>query len=225
MIVFKKVERAINEVKANLTLYKENDDKRMLELKKLQALYEILDYIKSFSWLSHQSSKEKVKTFLKCNYNYRKASEILGIPLHSLETSICYASKSLERKLGQNTIELILDGDINSAMLQFKVGTNSISISNLFCEGIIDMLPKPKKDNTLSLHDCANEIKFLNHITKLSLQKIIKSMDRAKLSYLLYLLTSSDAQYAYERNLLYKYINDDIKNIDDIAEKKNIYMQ
>lgn len=218
MLVFKKLEKAISAVKNNILLYSYDDVQKELELNKLAALKEILYYIKSFSWLTHSRSRQKIKAFLKNNYNYRKTCEELNISLRSLEQSVSYANKMLWDKVGKNTIDLILNSDIEAAMLQFKIGTSTLGISNLFIKGIIELLPDPERDNILSIEQCTEELKLVRQLTKQYIQKVLDSKNREKLAFILYLLVSNDSKYTHERDLVYKYISGTISDAEMLLQ-------
>ncbi|WP_096202929.1 hypothetical protein [Bacillus sp. FJAT-45350] len=228
MLIFRKVARAVKEVQGNLNdqnLY--NEDERQLEQKKLDALMLIVDFINKQEYLSHQKSKERLKYFLKNKLDYEKARLHFNTSKNSIEASVSYIGKKLEKLIGLDTIDMILEGRIDEALTQFHIGTGKVKTSDWFIEGVHNYLPEPKKDILLSFEDCQEEITLLGMFSHFYLEDLFKLYNADKLSHLLYVLNSTDAKIADEREILCRLINGDFsrKNADADVLKMSVQVK
>jgi hypothetical protein len=185
--------------------YGEDDS---LEKKQLSALKEIFDFIKNDeSWAGQERSRRKAIVFIKNLCSYEKTKAELGAKSkNSVEASMSYLSKKLEKKVGASTIDLILEGKVDEAMIQFRAGTGKLNPADYIIEGLVDLLPKSYNTHC-KLDECRKEIKLLLTFTKSHLAKLFISYNSDNLSYLMYVLTSTDKVVADERKLLYQLLN------------------
>lgn len=215
-LIFRKYVEAREHVEESLRskeFYGEDDS---LEKKQLSALKEILDYIKNDeTWAGQERSRRKAIVFIKNFCSYEKTKAELGAKSkNSVEASMSYLSKKLEKKVGASTIDLILEGKVDEAMIQFRAGTGKLNPADYIIEGLLDLLPIV--DNPYStLEKCEKEIKFLLAFSKFYLAEVTTSLNKENLSFLMYVLTSTDRVVANERKILYQLFNGDFsKNID-----------
>lgn len=218
MLIFKKLQSAIKATKKNLVLYSSSSDLGELEKEKLALLMSIVDYINTYEWLQRDSIKERVKAFLKSKYDYNKVAEEFGITKNSLQVSITYASKVLENKIGSNTIDLILKGELETAKLQLNLGLDVFNGLSLVIGDIADKLPQAANNTSIGLCDCTKELEFLSAYTYIKALSSLEGLDKAKLSFIRYVLESNDEKYSNERNLLIKYLNGVVGGIGELKE-------
>lgn len=77
-------------------------------------------------------------------------------------------------------------------MKTFYLGRNSKSMDDFFLKGVVSLLPVPKKQPSLSLVECKNELAFLTTITTANLEHFIKRLNQAKLAHIRGILRSSE---------------------------------
>ncbi|MFG6497280.1 hypothetical protein P8610_18095 [Fictibacillus sp. UD] len=209
-LVFRKFVEArehIEAIQRCKEFYGEDDS---LEKKQLSALKEIFDYIKNDeTWVGQEKSRKKAILFIKNRCNYGKTKDELGAKSkNSVEASMSYLSKKLEGKVGASTIELILEGKVDEAMIQFRAGTGKLNPSDFIIDGLLNLLPLSNKLHA-NLEECKKEIKFLLTLTKANLEKHTNLYNKHNLSYLLFVLTSTDSVVAHERKVLYQLLRGD----------------
>lgn len=215
-LIFRKYVDAREHVEASQRskeFYGEDDS---LERKQLSALKEIFDYIKNDeTWAGQEKSRWKAVIFIKNNCNYERTKDELGAKSkNSVEVSVSRLSKILEKKIGANTIDMILAGKVDEAMIQFRTGSGKLNPGDYLIAGLLDLLPKSNKRHA-SLLDCKKEIKFLLALTMSNLEERSRLYDEGNLSYLLYILTSTDSFVADERKVLYQLLKGDFSKNED----------
>lgn len=217
MHIFKKLSKAKAEVKSNMEKYKSDEEFVKIESSKLEALEVISDYIDSMSWIRRKNALNKYKALVAHNFNSEKVANYLGTSVGSVKTSITYLSNQIEEKIGKNTIELILEGNIQTAMLQFRVGTGYIDMSKVIDNGIYNMIEFGEAEGQL-ISDCESELKFLKALTFKSIQARLSTLSKDKLALIDKIMSSNDMLYAKERVLIYKYLDGEITNVNTLFD-------
>lgn len=128
-ILFKQLDKALKSVYKNLALYGQIDEKREnLELKKLGAIKEIRDFVKEYNWLpadTRSASIKIIENVIQNDYNYHKIADKYGSQAGIIEDFISGVSEDVRSILGEGTIDLILDGDVEQGVEQFRVSVAS----------------------------------------------------------------------------------------------------
>jgi hypothetical protein len=199
MIIFRELEEAVQTVHQRLLRGSEVEDG--LDAQRLRLLHDIAAYVRGYAWLSHTKSKERIKLFLKYRYQYGETAAALGVSRKSLEQSVSYAAKQLSRRIGDNTIDLIMEGQLELARQEFLLGTGALAPSDWFVGGIMERFPA-KKDAGVALHAAGRELAFLLRYTRRQLDLAASSLDSRVMAHLLYVLSATDASYMQERNVL-----------------------
>lgn len=203
-LIFRKLVETREQIETVLRkkdFYGEND---LLEQKQIAALKEIFNYIKDDeTWTNQKRSRMRAISFIRNRCNYEKTKEELGAASkNSVEASMSYLSKKLEAKIGINTIDLIAQGKVEEAMIQFRIGTGRLNPSDRIVAGILELIPDTKNQDVI-LEDCKKEIRFLLTFSKFNLIRLISLHNKENFSFLRHILTSSDSSVANERKLLY----------------------
>ncbi|MED3767661.1 hypothetical protein P4538_13295, partial [Geobacillus stearothermophilus] len=87
-------------------------------MRKLNALMEIVSYVKSLAWLKQSQAKEKMRFLIKTKFNYERTKKEFNISsINAVEVFVSYANKKLLEKIGKDTVDLILRGEVDSAMV------------------------------------------------------------------------------------------------------------
>lgn len=212
-LIFRRLTAAREQLEATLRRKCLLDEDDALEREQLLALREIYDYIAhDETWVSQAKSRRKAITFLKNHCNYEKTREELHAKSrNSVEVSMSYLAKKLETKIGTSTIDLILEGKVQEAMVQFRTGTGHLNPREYLIEGLFDLLPSPI-NTPISFIACEKEIKFLLIFGKNHLVELASKYSQDHLAYLVYILTSTDRVVADERRILYQLLKGEFNN-------------
>lgn len=171
--------------------------------KKKQALVRVLKYaLQDDSWLSHKTSREKVRYFIQYGCDYEQTMKhFQAKSRNSVESSMSVFGKKFAETIGVDTVDLILAGHVEEAMKQFNQMTKKVDSSDIYLKGVMRLLPKPKK-KYFPLEDCKEELKLLRLLTTSFLEQHTKQFDENKIAYLLYILASSEKGIGIERSVL-----------------------
>lgn len=171
--------------------------------KKKQALVRVLKHaLQDDSWLSHKTSREKVRYFIHNGCDYDKTMEhFKAKSRNSVESSMSVFGKKFAEAIGVDTVDLIVNGFVEEAMKQFDQMTQKVDSSDIYLKGVSKLLPKPKNKYFL-LEDCKEELKLLRLLTTSFLEQHTKRFDEEKIAYLLYVLVSSEKGVGKERSVL-----------------------
>ncbi|MGD2198745.1 hypothetical protein [Lysinibacillus fusiformis] len=204
-LIFRKFIEAKEQIEASLRRKEISGEDFSLETKQLCALKQIYEYIRNdVTWAGQKRSRIKAMIFLKNHCDYEKTKEELHAKSkNSIEVSMSYLSKKLESKIGANTIYLIKEGKVDEAIIQFETGTGMLNPKDYVIEGLIDLLPAPVRSHT-SLSACEKELKLLLVFTQNHLTELAAKYNQENLSYLMYVLTSTDRAVAIDRRVLYQ---------------------
>lgn len=224
-LIFRKFIEAKEQIEASLRRKEISGEDFSLETKQLCALKQIYEYIRNDeTWAGQKRSRIKAMIFLKNHCDYEKTKEELHAKSkNSIEVSMSYLSKKLESKIGANTIYLIKEGKVDEAIIQFETGTGMLNPKDYVIEGLIDLLPPPVHSHT-SLSTCEKELKFLLVFTINHLTELAAKYNQENLSYLMYVLTSTDRGIANDRRVLYQLLKGEYSR-DASGESLNLNSQ
>lgn len=123
-LIFRKFIEAKERVEASLRRKELFGEDYSLETKQLCALKQIYEYMRDDeTWAGQKRSRRKAMIFLKHHCSYEKTrDELNASSKNSVEVSMSYLSKKLENKIGINTINLITEGKVDEAIIQFETG-------------------------------------------------------------------------------------------------------
>lgn len=186
--------------------------------KKLDFLMRLIDYTRSYLWLSHEGLRKKLKDFLRSDYSYTDTAKAHGVSTKSMHNSMEYADKCLKKRIG-SAFDLLRQGDLVGAELEFAVGTGSAS-SKMFVRDVEERY-KPIKNAGVPLDDCKNELQFLHHFSKSYLNFVLGHLDRQKIEHLLYILNVADMSYIMPRGVLFRYLEGEVELDEAVALLKD----
>jgi len=215
MGIFKDFQKEYEKVQRELSL----NESEVVQQKK-ELLSEIVDYINSYKWLSGRKLKEKVKCYLSCGYDYDVLCENFNISYSSARSSMKWASKQLRKKIGEHTLELIREDNIEEARLAFYIGTDVIKKEDFILNDLILELPEPQFTASLNFSDCKNELIILCNLSRARLKYYIDVMDKRKMAYLLHLMEGSSVRANTKRPLLLNYLTGGL-SLNELIEKEN----
>ena len=222
MLIFKELESAIKSVKRELHNIKvaagtdSNSEKlEFLLQKKLDALLELLDYVKSGDWASTKKAKERMLYTMQ-NGN-EAAAEKFETTLASVKVSMSQYSTTIRNIIGGDTIQLILDGKVDEGLTQFRCRTGNLTLDTLMLHRPMTVFTKDYDiTKEIKLSDCKYEMEVIHKYLDSTYQKDIAQCDKNKLGYLKHLM-STDIGHADERALLVKYLLGDMSITDVLS--------
>ena len=203
----------------NLSMVSSSEEFRNKELKKLEFLKGIVAYINSYEWLTRSDVVAKVKAVLASNYDYDMVAKAFKTTKASLKVTMSNASKSIQEKIGANTIQLVLDDDLVTAELQYKFGVGLVSSDDILIDGVRDLFKnsidtKNEKVNIVSLLDCNKELGFLVNYSKAKLLSDLSKVDINKMLYIFELLESTSNKHSDEKKYLFSLITGQINGLE-----------
>ena len=153
--------------------------------KKIRALNEILEYVNTYNWVSHQAVIDKIKVIRYCEYNYEEIQEKLELSEASLKSFMYRINKSLNSKIGENTIKMILSNkdNWNDGLMQFRILSGVYDLSDVMVPECYSSLPE-KKFQTYSLKECLAEIDFIYRYSHQGIEDAKAKLDVNKLAFL-----------------------------------------
>lgn len=216
MLFFKRLEIVIKRLYAEKKQETDSDSLALLN-DKLDLLLEISEFIKSGKWLNRQSATDRLLYCLK--HSVSESAEHFGCSTFSINSSMTNYSRKIEALLGDNILELIAEGRLSEAKLQFYWGTGQVSTNKLFFADFIDMLPSAKYEGDVDILDCGVELKFLKVCSIAYIKSLFAKIDKEKLAYLRYVLEKDSADTVQERMALFNFLNDDEISITDLKKE------
>ncbi len=115
--------------------------------------------------------------------------------------------------------DLLLRGEVWLAESKFEQDVG-LRYDDVFTSEIREEF-RPKQKENLRLEDCEEELKFLSSWSqrKYSSDRIL--VDEDKVNHLMYIFTSSNSHYNFERNLLYRCFESEV----EVEEALNLYKE
>ena len=172
---------------------------------KFNALNEIWDWVLSGDWSVHKDFVSRIICLLTKDRDVAIAE--LGLTgVNHANTLLYRANSALEAQVGSDIINSILAGDVDAAMLKFRVKTGTTLSGTSFMQDVHEKLPQANGSVRYKLGDCIKEAKFLAFYSKALLEKRMGAIDMGKLAYLVYLLDTYDPALLCESAALSKVV-------------------
>ena len=200
--LFREIDEGLELIKRNLALAKEKDDKKLIAFRKKQfdALKLVADYVFSYNWVK----KEKVKLILEDmrlnNYDYSWVMRKYDLKPNDMKCFVYRNMDKIKSKVGEQTIDLILSNEdkVNLGLLSFRLASGQIKLEDMFNTNLLEIVPKAK-EHYFSLSDCVNELKFLYTYSKFMMDFSFNQLDKDKLEFVLWLLSSPTDHYKVQQ--------------------------
>lgn len=219
--VFKRLWKLHNTTVNHLAESSSSSEEEMLYREDLRLLEEIDEYLRSFTWLRKQQTKEKMQVYLDGCFDYNLLCEQFGISYENAKNSVHWAATQFESKIGWHTLKLIEQGYIEEARAAFYIGTGQLKVEQLIAEECAGRLPEPQYD-IFRLADCEQELKALRLVSRATLSEYMSSIDEKKMAYLMYLLKGSTKKGAMYRPYLIALLTGSLHEQDLIAMESEI---
>jgi hypothetical protein len=225
MVVIKEILEAQEKVKRNIANGKDINQNKA----KLKALEEILDYVLSLRYLADPKLREKVTTFLtssgKNNEKVNKISTQYSCTPRAVQILIATTSARAQNLIGKDTLDLIMKGDIEVGIQNFKIcSTSKVDASKIFVKGVEKLLPAAAAGEHISVLECLQELFVLGSVSNEKIRREIEVTDKAKVAYLLYLISSTDNEYINEKKAVIDFLDGciGIEKVIDLLTPHNI---
>ena len=172
--------------------------------KQLRALSMIEEYRDGLAWIKKQDMKEKSKFCIKCNFDYVMIQEHYSIGYDTAKSIVHRISNTFEKKIGEDTLDLIMSSDdmVGAGLTSFYMNSGKISLSDLFLSSIIDSLPEADCANVYEMAECKDEIEFLYMYSMKGFQEFLSRIDLDKLANVIYVIAKNTEKYKQERSTL-----------------------
>ncbi|AWI06734.1 hypothetical protein [Clostridium drakei] len=204
---------------------------RLLWHRKFSLLNEILEYVVSLRWVTRAESKSRMRILIETGYNYETTAKRFNVSVHSVRAMASYTLGNLEKKLGKDTIDILMNGEVEKAELQFRIGTGSFVMNEIFVKGVFRLIPEGRQQGNMNLLECFEELKYLKSLTILEVRKKLSALKTEKLEHIIGIFESSDSRYVYEKAIIYRYLNGNMNELklkelleeledEDILKKK-----
>lgn len=190
---------------------------KIMEQKDL--ITEIGEFTRSFGWLSHERTKERARVFTKSRFDYAIMCKELNISYDVAKSSISYINSELKKNIGENTLELLLDGKVEEAKLIFYFCSGKSKVSDYILDSAVQGLPDANF-MTINLSECGNELKYLQLYSRVMFNKWLKVIDKDKMAYIRYILETDNPKFAEKKKELVKLLRGEKKVSQYLEELK-----
>lgn len=166
-----------------------------VENNRLEAIDEILGYLKKLPWISHEHTKERMEYYLKkADLNAKKTAAAFDVKVNAIEVSVKYVSDKIRSLIGVplSVIEQSHDvSTIESALADFRKATDSgVPVYRYFLSGIEPYLPNPQYNPKFNLADCKREIGYVALFAHYAEHILTKGCNQDRLAHVLSLVSS-----------------------------------
>jgi len=198
-MIFKDLENCIKDLRVSIKNWDTNDKEGLrLEKTKLAALLKIAEYVDSCEWLVKEEAKEKLRFIRASKYNYKLVQQELDLTEDAVKSFMKYCIARLKDKIGETTIDLIMDGNIRVGVVQFETLRGTYSLESMFSSEILDKLPKSDFNPDVLLN-CKKEIAFLFDYSKEEMQRRYEELDKDKLAFIRYIIEKNTPKFTEDK--------------------------
>lgn len=218
-MIFKDLEYCIKDLKFSIKNWDTEDkDGLRLEKTKLAALLKVAEYVDSCDWLVKEEAKKKIKFIRASKYNYKLVQKELNLTEDAVKTFMKYCISRVKEKIGETTIDLIMEGNIRVGLVQFETLRGTYSMEVMFSPEIMDKLPK-SDFNPEVLTNCKKEIAFLYDYSKEEMQSRYEALDKDKLAFIRYILEKNTPKFTEDKYELVRLFTGNGGNIEEYFKK------
>lgn len=133
-----------------------------------------------------------MKYYLQSHYDIEKTAKRFNTTSNAIQVAVTYASNRLKMKIGHDTIDEVLAGEIDVAMKNFYL-LSSMGYRNadLFSTELLGWLPEPK-NNPYTLAECARELIYLTTFSTKNMFTYFGGLEPSKLAFIMSVLKSAN---------------------------------
>lgn len=214
MNIFKVLDTEYRKCCLDLSRVEVDTEEYYVVKKRLSILSKVLVVLKSYSWIKREEPRKKLKYFMENEYDYSKLAMKFNISKESAYVLISRLSKQFNEVIRVNSVEELLDANFDIENIKVKGG----SIVNIFISDIREQL-EVRENKDIDVLECKSELQTLRNLTTTIIHNRVKRLDKDKVSHILYLLQTDSVEYALEKELVWGYINGNIKKIEELESK------
>lgn len=219
MLVYRKLKKVLSEqeelVAFLITSRVEKDSSTRIEAThKLQALKELETYVESYDWVRTAKTLEKVKVVIKNDFDYEESAKELNTTIRTLKVMFSRCDSELKGKIEQ-PLNYILEGKLSEGVDLFRLGDKEAELQKYrnqipLLETVLKTEPiEPTED--YSVVDYINALKFIKIYSKPQFSLGVEKAGTDKINYLLFMLFNPSNKYAYQRELILQFLNNELK--------------
>lgn len=199
--------------------------------RKLDAVDELLRYLKSLSYVVHKDTKDRMKQYFESDLNCRTtASRVLKSEekkdVNAIESTVKNQSDKVRRSIDGPLSAIVQAKEISTidaAMQNFRGSPLQPGTYGYFIPGISSYLPAPKYDPSLSLKDCQREIMWLGVFAHYLEYLLTQFCDQGKIAHILSLISTRSGS-ANERKAIQQFFDGQFSKSDS-GKQQNIQKQ
>jgi len=209
--IFRKLRESFRFVKTHLDDEAYSDEHELYQ-DKLDALKEINRFVKSFAYLKHDGTKERVEYYIRqSGFSCKVTAAYFGTSTNNIDKTIKYASDILRSVIGSPLDQIMqakTSNEVSAALMEFRLAAKQERPMEFFLPGLTSFLPESDTNNAFPLGDCTTELATLSMFTKRYVKNLIEACDPYKLAYVLSLLSGRGGS-ALDKNAVVRLLRGD----------------
>ncbi len=218
VLFFRSLSKALATVSADLLSPSLPDSQRVLRKAQLGVLQEVDRFVKAGFWMGQERARERIQYYLLNDLSAAKTAEKFNTSENAIRVAVSKSNERIVSRLGAGLIDMIMDGKPAEALTAFKLATGDLRILDLVVSDVVTALPAPEFNSKLRVQECAKELSFLRYFTVSNVKKQAATLDQSKLSYIRYVLESSDPSYSFTRQAILNYLKGSIASPEDLFD-------
>lgn len=219
-MIFKDIENCLSDLREEEKKADKRDKEYISNLKlKQKALKQVSDYVDSCNWLVKEDAKLKLRTIRASKYNYALVREQLNMTDDGMKSFMKYCIAKVKERIGENTVDLIMEGQIQIALVQFKTLIGELSLEKLLIPEAYENLPNEDFRPEV-LYKCRKEIEFLYDFSQTKFEERLEGLNTENLAFLRYILEKNTPKFVKEKYDLVKILSGNSKeSLDSYFER------
>lgn len=213
---FKRVQQLLVEKRSRYdSVYLPEDRAKLKDI--IHLLVEVEEYLKHLDFLTDDGRK-RIEVYYHTMFNVKLACEELGLTRDSFDKFLSRTNNRLHEKLTDKFLHYIENEMYNDALLEFRLSTRKFKTTGILMMDFLNALPDEQPKQSYKLTDCRDELQLLRLYSHHAMETNIGRMNREKLIYLLYVLTSGASLVTYESELLANYLQGNLRHSSEDRE-------
>lgn len=196
--------------------------------RKLDAVDELLRFLKSLSWIKQENTIERLLYYLtEGELNHRKTQAHFELDnVNRVEQTVKYASDKVSPTVApvlNQIVQAETIDDVDNAVQSFRDSPLQPGTYGYFMSGISRFLPSPMYNPSLALKNCEKEITWLGVFAHYPEFLLTQFCDQGKIAHILSLISTRNGSAA-EREALKQFFDGQF-SMSNTGHHQNIQMQ
>lgn len=221
-LIFKEIKEALIDAKKEINSGTLTQTELDLAKFKLTVLRDIELTIYEAHYVAQEPARERIQYFMDSNFDYHTVAEKVGTTISSVKSTISQLNKKAVEVVGDDTIKLVAEGLIETALTRYKHGNNKFITNTLILNEVMTIMPAPKDKTITSMASVKNEIKILKILTHNQVHKYLKGLNEDNLAFIRYILEVNDEKYTYEKEILRHYFKGTLMSLDNPTKEASL---